>query len=412
MKGGSSPCSRPSPSPACRRRVRSRRRGRGIRAPGCEPAVRPGCRLSGGRVGTGRRKPVDPRLHRRLVVVRRELVRPARRRIPRLNVGRADRLRLFRRPCRRLRLRPRARPAGARIFAGAVLGALLPRPAVVRRARVLACLPTRGVAAAPAFPAVAGGAASRRARPGRAPRAGTHHVAGAGAGMAFASVVRQRERPAVVSRGRVFPGTPRCGERRNAARTGRRRRGAGARQPGRGRRCPGTPGRRAAVVRRRHARGGRAVASGRRAPGGGAAARRGRRTACTRRDAPAAGSAVARGGGAVACPAAAFVPVRRRRRRQAAGADVRAARKGRSQARPGRPARLTSAGVGRVGTAGAGGPSALPALRAGRTPAPRWCRRSRSCWTSPCPAPPRGSRARSGSLRRAGRACRCWPSRR
>ena len=47
-----------------------------------------------------------------------------------------------------------------------------------------------------------------------------------------------------------------------------------------------------------------------------------------------------------------------------------------------------------------------------RTPVWRWCRRSRSCWTSPCAASPRGSRARSGNPRRAGPARRCWPSRR
>ncbi len=53
-----------------------------------------------------------------------------------------------------------------------------------------------------------------------------------------------------------------------------------------------------------------------------------------------------------------------------------------------------------------------PPVKRARTPAPRWCRRSRSCWTSPCPASPRGSRARSGSPRRAGRVRRCAPSRR
>jgi|GEM_PF-1905471 len=50
-------------------------------------------------------------------------------------------------------------------------------------------------------------------------------------------------------------------------------------------------------------------------------------------------------------------------------------------------------------------------LRSGRTPAPRWCRRSRSCWTSPCPASPRGWHAGSGSLRSADPACRYAPSR-
>ena len=53
-----------------------------------------------------------------------------------------------------------------------------------------------------------------------------------------------------------------------------------------------------------------------------------------------------------------------------------------------------------------------PRITPGRTPALRWCRRSRSCWTSPCSTAHPGFRARSGSLPPAGPARRCWPSRR
>ena len=72
----------------------------------------------------------------------------------------------------------------------------------------------------------------------------------------------------------------------------------------------------------------------------------------------------------------------------------------------GRPLRVDQ------GTRGHCGLAVALIVRPARRPRPHWCRRSRSCSTSPCPASNLGFRARSGSLHNADPASRCSPSRR